>query len=161
MQIRRTTASDLDFLLQMLLEAAFHPMAARPDSKDARNDPRLSQWIAGFGERKGDIGLIANNGNESIGAAWCRLFSPTKIIGNVGYCGPDIPCLAIAVDPKYRAQGIGTQLLETLYREVKANNFAALSLAVGETNPAMSLYKRLGYREVNRTGTTLTMLKSS
>lgn len=59
-------------------------------------------------------------------------------------------CLfGMIVDEKYRNRGIGTQLLLNLMELGKKNfNLEVLYLEVFEGNPAISLYRRLGFREV-------------
>lgn len=59
-------------------------------------------------------------------------------------------CLfGMLVDPNYRNQGVGTNLLLNLIEMGKKNfNLEILYLEVFEGNPAISLYRRLGFREV-------------
>lgn len=53
------------------------------------------------------------------------------------------------VDEKYRNQGVGTNLLLNLMEMGKKNfKLEVLYLEVFEGNPAISLYRRLGFREV-------------
>ncbi len=59
-------------------------------------------------------------------------------------------CLfGMIVDQEYRNQGIGTQLILHLEELGKTNfHLEVLYLEVFEGNPAISLYRRLGFREV-------------
>ncbi len=59
-------------------------------------------------------------------------------------------CLfGMLVDEKYRNQGVGTNLLLNLMEMGKKNfKLEVLYLEVFEGNPAISLYRRLGFREV-------------
>ena len=57
----------------------------------------------------------------------------------------------IALDPACRGQGIGTRLLEAAEARARALDLKRLSLICYERNaPALRLYARLGYTEVDR-----------
>jgi putative acetyltransferase len=58
-------------------------------------------------------------------------------------------CLfAIVVDENYRGRGVGTQLLKDLIAMAKEHfHLEILHLEVYEGNPAVKLYKRLGFQE--------------
>lgn len=59
--------------------------------------------------------------------------------------------LTIAVARTHRRHGLGWQLMDAALRELYAQRAAALFLEVDETNqPALGLYRRLGFREVGR-----------
>jgi ribosomal protein S18 acetylase RimI-like enzyme len=138
---------DPNFLLDMLLEAAYPP-GSHPDRSTASQEPRIRQWLDGFGERHGDLAMIAYDGVLPVGAAWCRLFD-TSAIGMVGITNQDTPSLAVGVYPRYRQQGVGSALLEALCNECRDAGFNAISLAVGRSNPALRLYNRLGFEVVS------------
>lgn len=58
---------------------------------------------------------------------------------------------AIAVEPDYRGQGIGTALLDLAVRYAADLDAAGLSLITAEqNNRAVQLYHRLGYEEAGR-----------
>jgi ribosomal protein S18 acetylase RimI-like enzyme len=53
---------------------------------------------------------------------------------------------AIAVSPIMRGQGVGTQLLHTIFDYARENGFRSVSLEVVDTNPhAQQLYQRMGF----------------
>lgn len=57
----------------------------------------------------------------------------------------------VAVDERYRGQGIGTRLMEEAEQDAGKAGFSKLSLVVFEQNSgACDLYRRLGYCEVMR-----------
>ena len=59
--------------------------------------------------------------------------------------------LTIAVSRVHRRQGLGWQLMDAALRELYSQRAEALFLEVDETNrAALSLYRRLGFREVGR-----------
>ena len=58
---------------------------------------------------------------------------------------------AIIVSPKYRGQGIGTELLHHLEKSAAEDHgIELLHLEVYEDNPAYNLYKRLGFKEYTK-----------
>lgn len=60
--------------------------------------------------------------------------------------------LGIIVKSGFRRIGIGTKLIEQLTNEAKKKGLKIVNLQVNETNiPAMTLYKKLGFRETGRT----------
>ncbi|MEZ5810447.1 MAG: GNAT family N-acetyltransferase [Rhizobiaceae bacterium] len=59
--------------------------------------------------------------------------------------------LTIAVARPKRGRGLGRALMEAVLRHLHAERAEALFLEVGENNqPAIALYRRLGFREVAR-----------
>ena len=58
---------------------------------------------------------------------------------------------AIAVSQKARGQGIGTQLIESLFQYSQEENFKLITLEVINTNPmAQKLYENLGFRVIKK-----------
>ncbi len=121
-----------------------------------QENPSLARYAHHWG-RSGDLGwvAIASKTQHPLGAAWMRLW-PENDRG-FGYIADSIPELAIAVIPQYRRQGIGTQLLQRLLATAQLH-YASISLNVRSDNPALHLYHRLGFTQVdnskhpNRTG---------
>ena len=64
-----------------------------------------------------------------------------------GYVDERTPELAVGVLPDFRGRGIGQLLLERLMNAA-ASKYAAVSLNVRASNPAVRLYDRLGFRKV-------------
>lgn len=94
---------------------------------------------------------------EIIGIVWARLFK--KSDPSFGFIDENTPDMAIAVKAEYRNKGIGTQLIENLIKTIKENGFNAISLSVDQRNPALRLYKQLGFEIVKHTeGESPTML---
>ena len=63
---------------------------------------------------------------------------------SVDRTGEAIRVLDIALMPEHRGRGIGTGLLRALIAEA-AGSDRAIRLAVVRTNPALTLYRRLGF----------------
>jgi ribosomal protein S18 acetylase RimI-like enzyme len=143
-------------LRALLLEAAFwRPNAVRPPLDEALANPELARYVEDFG-RPGDLGIVAEQYTESLGAAWWRYF-PSSAPG-YGFLDEATPEISIAVIPGHRGRGIGTALLKALESEARARGLDRLSLSVERDNPAVALYQRVGFRAVQSDRDTLTMV---
>lgn len=80
-----------------------------------------------------------------------------KIVGNaevVKLSGREshVVKLGVGVRSGYRRMGIATKLIEALIRQAKKERLRIILLAVYENNlPAITLYKKLGFKEIGRT----------
>jgi ribosomal protein S18 acetylase RimI-like enzyme len=137
----------------MLYQAIFVPPGSEMPSRDIIDQPELAAYIADFGERTGDVGVVATEGEISVGAAWARLMS------GYGFVDEATPELSIALMPEYRGQGIGTQLMQALLDALKPLA-ARVSLSVQRANPALRLYQRLGFGVVSSDETSVIMVRS-
>ncbi len=63
----------------------------------------------------------------------------------------------MAVIPDSRGLGVGGALLSALLDRARGAGFRALSLGVGETNPAIRLYERHGFVKIETGGRRWTM----
>ena len=60
----------------------------------------------------------------------------------------EMPLLAFCLtDPEHRGRGLATRLITHAARELAADGYDAMHLAVTVGNPARALYERLGFRE--------------
>lgn len=143
---RPVTQQDELFLWQILYEAAHMAEEGNLTMEDGMNHPNLAKYVKNWG-LKDDIGFIAilKSNNQPVGAAWLRLLmSENK---GYGYFNDQTPELAIGILPQYRNHGIGTQLLTHLLAAAKTF-YSSVSLSIRATNPALGLYKRLGFELV-------------
>lgn len=147
---------DVDFMRAMLYEAAFWRAGeeSRPPLDEALRSPDLGVYIDGWG-RTGDWGVIACHGLERLGAAWYRLFSQAE--HGYGFVDARTPELTIAVAAQWRGRGVGGALLAALLVQARRDGHAALSLSVEDDNPAIALYRRLGFETVTRARNAQTM----
>lgn len=145
--IRLATKEDEPFLWDMLYYAAHMDEDAGVSPESAKSNPDLMKYVKDWG-RETDVGSIAlePDCNQPVGAAWIRLLAVDDIT----------PELAIAVLPQYLGRGIGTLLLQHLLEAAKLR-YPRVILSVRTTNPAKSLYERMGFvvteEIVNRVGT--------
>ena len=101
------------------------PWSVNSISSELNN--RLSLWIVAM-----DSGKLAGYvGSQSV-LGWADMMN-------------------LAVDPDYRKQGIGRRLVEELICRLKEDEVTCLTLEVRASNdPAISLYKSMGFTEVGR-----------
>lgn len=153
--VRPANASDIPFLWRMLTLAASMPGAPQ-DVERARGDPELLEYVARFGQRPGDVGVVALSGEERVGAAWARC-APPGTVHPTKVWTDSVPELAVATVPELRGRGVGTRLLEELLQALGGRH-ASVALTVRAESAAVRLYERLGFavdrRIVNRVGTT-------
>ena len=134
--VRPGEPDDLEFMWEMLYEAAHH----RPLS-----DPLISRYLDGWG-RTGDAAVISLDPDDGSkrGAAWYRLM-PVEGPG-YGFVDASTPEVVIAVVPDQRGTGVGGTLLRGLLETARSQGFDALSLSVRDDNhAAVRLYERCGF----------------
>jgi ribosomal protein S18 acetylase RimI-like enzyme len=77
-----------------------------------------------LGAQAGDLGIVAEQNGQVIGAAW------TRIIPAYGHVDNETPELAISVFPEFRGYGIGTKLMKKLFDILRYNGYTQTSLSV-------------------------------
>ncbi len=153
MILRDAAAGDEPFLRRMLLLAAYRPGAEPPPVPD----DVVERYIEGWG-RRGDVGVMAEDGGRAVGAAWFRVFTADR--PGHGFVAADIPELAIAVEPAARGRGVGHGLLAALIERAAGRGLRGLSLSVSTDNAAaLELYRRIGFAPVRVDGSSLTMVR--
>lgn len=144
--LRDAGREDLEHIRWALYTALdWNPQRELPPLELIVEHPEAARYHRDWG-RRGDLGVIAEVGEEVVGVAYCRLF--TDADPGHGYVDEDTPEVAVAVAESHRGAGIGTLLLNGLAAAGRAAGFAQLSLSVDADNAARSLYERLGYREL-------------
>ena len=150
--IRPLSPAEYPLLHNFLYEAIFVPPGMRPPSRQVLEQPELKIYTENFGTRKGDQALAAGQRGNIVGVCWCREMQ------DFGHWQEGIPSLAIAVYKPYRARGIGTALLKAMQQKARAGGYAGLSLSVQKINPAVRLYKRVGFQIVSEKNEDYIML---
>jgi ribosomal protein S18 acetylase RimI-like enzyme len=135
---RAARQDDLDLLWDFLAIAGYEP-----DAATARRVPVVAAHLAGW-KGPDDFGVIAEREGMACGAAWARQFAPTE--GAIFYAGPRTPEVSIGVKRDCRGQGVGALLLRELENAARRAGLDGLCLNVRDTNPAIRLYQRAGYR---------------
>ena len=137
--IRPAIADDRQVLWDFLAMAAYEPNAAA-----AKAIPMVALFLSGW-QRPGDFGFIAEQHDIAIGAVWARQF-PSRA-ESWFYFDSRTPELSIGVRDHARGHGLGERLLRALMAEAGRRGLR-LCLNVRSTNPAIRLYRRLGFQIV-------------
>lgn len=154
--MRPATASDAAFLCEMLAAAADW-RAETPTRAPAAvmDDSQIAHYVAGW-PREDDFGVVADDCGAPVGAAWCRFF-PTRPRG-YGFVAADVPELTIGVSADRRGEGVGRLLLMALILEASRRGTRRVSLSVESDNPAIDLYRSVGFVEVSGSPDAPTMV---
>ena len=142
-KIRKILEGEVSLLQDFLYEAIFVPEGMPAPPKSIINQPELQVYIAGFGEKKDDIGLVAEVDKRAVGAVWVR------IMNDYGHIDNDTPSFAISVYKDYRGLGIGTNLMKEMVRILKDRGYKQASLAVQKVNYAVRMYQKTGFEIVD------------
>jgi ribosomal protein S18 acetylase RimI-like enzyme len=139
--LRELEERDLPFLKEMLVAAALW-RGGGPEPEDLLAHPKARIFYEGWG-RRGDAGLVAEEGGRRIGAVWYRLF--TEESHGDGFVDEETPELAIGVVAGARGQGVGRALMTALHDRARRAGLRRIALSVNFDNPAKRLYESLGY----------------
>jgi RsiW-degrading membrane proteinase PrsW (M82 family)/ribosomal protein S18 acetylase RimI-like enzyme len=154
--LRPATGADLDFLAEMLVEAANWDGKRETTRASVEADPHSWRYLAGW-QRPTDFGVIASDGTEHVGAAWARFGTATD--AGYGHVTDDVPEVTIAVSPAVRGRGVGRMMLAALTDTARGRGLPGMSLSVEDGNqPARKLYELSGFVVVDRNGNSDTML---
>jgi GNAT superfamily N-acetyltransferase len=156
-ELRPATDADLELLKRALFEAvSWNPERELPPYEFVIAHPELARYHEGWG-RSGDLAVIAEDGDDAVGASLCRLFTAED--HGHGYVDGETPELAVAVWAGRRGQGIGTRLMEAIEDAARGAGYSQISLSVDADNPARRLYERLGYATLTVDADGVRMLK--
>ena len=158
--LRIATHNDLPFLREMLYQAVYWrsiPRNENPPFEEGLGRPGVSCALDGWGNRKGDTGVIASRDAIPVGAAWYRFYREPNVIR--GYIDEATPVLVLAVAPEHRRHGIGTALITRLIELASEQGMHRLSLMVSGDNHAYALYEKCGFRVHSETGDSCLMIR--
>lgn len=150
--IRKIAEEEYSILEDFLYEAVFVPEGMPAPSKSIINRPELQVYIAGFGTKKDDIGLVAEVNGKVVGAVWVR------IMNDYGHIDDDTPSFAISLYKEYRGFGIGTALMREMLRVLKIRGYKQASLSVQKENYAAAMYLKTGFEIVDENDEEYIML---
>ena len=150
--IREIAEEEYSILENFLYEAVFVPGGMSAPSKSIIEQPELQVYIAGFGTKKDDIGLVAEVNGKVVGAVWVR------IMDDYGHIDDDTPSFAISLYKEYRGFGIGTALMREMLRVLKIRGYKQASLSVQKENYAAAMYLKTGFEIVDENDEEYIML---
>jgi GNAT superfamily N-acetyltransferase len=154
LNVRMATGDDAAFLEQMLAIAAdWRPGSAPRPAAEVMADPDLARYVIGW-PRVGDVGVVACDDDQPVGAAWWRYFTDDD--RGYGFVASDVPEVSIGVVDHARGRGIGGALMARLIEEARARSVTRLGLSVEVDNPARRLYERLGFRRFDEANRAMT-----
>lgn len=157
-RVRMAETSDRRFMLAMLAAAAAWRGGVDRPVDDIISRPQIAHYLPDGWPRAGEIGVVATRTTTPIGAAWWTRF--TLDDPGYGFVATDIPELGMGVVPAHRSQGIGEAMLDALCGHAHRHGVPALSLSVESDNPAIRLYRRMGFTTVEESDGAHTMLRA-
>lgn len=137
--IRDMDKLEYRLLEKFLYEAIFVPEEAVPPPEDIIKNPDLQVYIDGFGDKEGDLAVVAEVDKKIVGAAW------TRIMNDYGHIDDETPSIAISLYKEYRGHGIGTAMMKEILVRLKSRGYRKASLSVQKTNYAVRMYLKLGF----------------
>ena len=136
LSFRRFTEADLPFLAQVYASTRTEELAVTPWTDAQKNEFLNQQFWAQHTDYQKTYPeadwLVAMRGGEDIGRLYLDRWPSEHSI------------IDIAFLPQHRGKGLGEALLRDLMDEAAASS-KALMIYVEKFNPAMRLYKRLGF----------------
>lgn len=147
---------EFEFFLDMLYES-IHIPENKPSKEVLLNSPGIRKYHEGWG-RKGDKVLFAVDvENQTVGAAWYRLFDDNN--KSYGYIDGNTPEIGMAVSKEVRGRGVGTLLMHKIIQQAKDEGYNTISLSVDlENDTAINMYQKLGFKDYEVVGTSKTMI---
>ena len=152
-KIRKIRDKEIYRLNDFLYEAIFIPNGQAKPDREIIEQPELQLYVKGFGGQVGDDFLVAEVDGQLVGAVW------TRIINDYGHVDDQTPSLAISLLEGYRGQGLGTSLMTKMLEVLKAKGVKKVSLSVQKANPALKLYRRLGFNPLSENNEDYVMVK--
>lgn len=154
--MRRAGSGDADAVMHALaLAADWRPGAHVRSAGEVLAAPELAHYLPDWASGR-DRAWLAELDGRAVGAAWWR-FLPADDPG-YGFVSADVPEVAVGVGEAERGRGAGTALLRELVTAAREEGLPALSLSVEPDNPAVHLYRRLGFVRVGTNDGSDTML---
>lgn len=142
-RIRKIDKQEYNLLNDFLFEAIFIPEGMEKPDKKIIEKPELQIYVADFGEKKDDLCYVAEANHRVVGAVWVR------DMNDYGHVEDGVPSFAISLYQEYRGNGIGTELMKTMLRELKNRGCKKASLSVQKNNYAVKMYKKLGFKIID------------
>lgn len=130
---------EVPLLAEFLYDAIWQEDGAQALPRSVIRHPEIWAYIDGFGTAEGDVCVVAEVSGVIVGAAWARRMH------GYGFVADDMPELAVSVRRQWRGRGIGTRLVRELLMTLRDGGCKGVSLSVDRHNPAVEMYRRLGF----------------
>lgn len=137
--IRPILPHETILLPDFLYEAVYQPDTSHLAPRTILQHPSLWKYVEKFGEKEGDLCVVAEIDKVIVGAAW------TRLVHSFGFIDNDTPELSISLYPQYRNRGIGTRLVHDILKTLSRAGYRSVSLSVSKQNPAVRMYLRTGF----------------
>ena len=158
LDVRAATPADVDFLVDILVEAVNWLPGRNWSREQILENPALAHYVAGWMQPT-DFGLLAvDAAGRPVGAAWFRYL--TAADPGYGYVSDDVPELTIGVVENWRGRGVGRALLQAVLDAARARGISTVSLSVERANFAARLYAAEGFRTVESFEDADTMVRT-
>jgi ribosomal protein S18 acetylase RimI-like enzyme len=141
--IRRAAAADLPALRAALAATLDWRAAAVSGSPEELIEQSGHGYLLEHWGRPGDTAVVAELEGAVVGAAWYRYW--TEASHSYGYVDPATPEIGLGVDRRFRRRGIGMSLMVGLLAAAQNQGVRSVSLSVERDNPALVLYRGLGF----------------
>jgi ribosomal protein S18 acetylase RimI-like enzyme len=143
--VRALVAADQHTLWDLLHISLWDPPPAPLRPREILDHPEVHIYADGWG-RPGDVGVLGVDvDGRPIGGAWMRLLRDGE---GLAYVDDATPQLGIAVLPEFQRRGFGEILMRAALQAAREHGYAQVSLTVHPQNPAIPLYRRCGFRQV-------------
>lgn len=137
-EVRLATLEDSPHLTQWLSDPEILRWFPMADSREVEDSVRI--WMS-YTKMEGGLMALADGEPAGLANLYIQPYEKFKH-----------QCLfSIIVSPKFRGKGLGTALLTALKKHAKEKfHIEILHLEVYDGNPAISLYRRMGFVEYGR-----------
>ncbi len=137
--IREIREDEYSLLDDFLYESIFIPEGIEAPPKSIIKIPELQVYVADFGKRRDDKGLVTEVDGKVVGAVWVR------IMNDYGHIDDKTPSFCISVYKEYRGLGVGTAMMKKMISILKESGYEKASLSVQKSNYAVKLYRTVGF----------------
>jgi len=143
-KIREMTSSDAEAVAQLC--QLFEPVSTTLFRGIEAED--VTAWVREHISLQGWAGFVAEVESEVVGFALCKDMEkdPSRFV--FPQARETLYLLYLAVDEAFRGQGIARALIHASEELARKWGKTGLLLDVAENNPALSLYKRLGFERL-------------
>lgn len=143
-ELRTATEADRTYLARLNFLADV--WGDETKEHDTSPSPESAYYVDAWTPEHG--GIIAWDGTNPAGGIWLNWGDDTT--PGYGHVKEGVPEVALAVEERYKGQGLGTQLLRAAEDLAREKGATQISLSVAEENPrARRLYLHVGYQPVS------------